>query len=154
MRTKTTSAVSLLIVLVLLLAACGGGGDQSSGNGDAQGGEQGGGEQQGGEEQQGGGEQQGGQQAGEADAEGAPQEKIAIGTIESVDPESRKVVLKPDFAAQGDQLTFNVRKNAEIRVNDQEAELSEVQQGQSAQIEYVTKNEVNRALSVEIVGGG
>jgi hypothetical protein len=70
-----------------------------------------------------------------------------------VQPEKRKVVLKPSFEAQGgDQITFNVRKNAEIRVNDQEAELSDIKSGQQAQIEYVTKNDVNRAVSVEIVG--
>ena len=152
MRTRVPSAALFLVFIGLLcglLAGCGGGESQSSGDGGSQGGEQQGGEQQGGEQQ--GGEQQ----AGEADAEGPSQEKIAIGTIESVDPESRKLVLKPDFEAQGgDQVTFNVRKNAEIRVNDQEAELSEVQQGQSAQIEYITKNEINRALAVEIVGGG
>jgi hypothetical protein len=70
-----------------------------------------------------------------------------------VKPDKRKVVLKPSFEAQGgDQITFNVRKNAEIRVNDQEAELSDIKPGQQAQIEYVTKNDVNRAVSVEIVG--
>jgi hypothetical protein len=153
-RTRVPSAALFLIILGLLcglLAGCGGGGeDQPSGNGEPQGGGQ---QQQGGDEQQQGGDEQ--QAAGEADGQGASQEKIALGTIESVDPESRKVVLKPDFEAQGgDQITFNVRKNAEIRVEDQEAELSDVQQGQSAQIEYVTKNEINRALAVEIVGGG
>jgi hypothetical protein len=152
LRTRVPPAALFLIVLGLLcglLAGCGGGGqDQPSGNGESQGGGE---QQQGDGEQQAGGEQQ---QAGEADGQGASQEKIALGTIESVDPESRKVVLKPDFEAQGEEITFNVRKNAEIRVEDQEAELSEVQQGQSAQIEYITKNEINRALAVEIVGGG
>jgi hypothetical protein len=146
-RTRTPSAALLLIVVGLLcglLAGCGGG--EQSGSGEQQQGDQGGGQQQ-----QGGGEQQ----PGEADAEGPSQEKVALGTIESVDPDRRRLVLKPSFEAQGgDQVTFNVRKNAEIRVNNQEAELSEVQQGQSAQVEYVTKNEINRALAVEIVGGG
>jgi hypothetical protein len=146
-RTRTPAAVPFVILLVFLLgflAACGGVGQ--SGNGESQGGEQ-----QGGGGQQGGGEQQ----AGEADGQGASQEKIALGTIESVDPENRKVVLKPEFEAQGgDQVTFKLRKNAEVRVNDQEAELADVQAGHSAQVEYVTKNEVNRAIAVEVVGGG
>ena len=69
-------------------------------------------------------------------------------------PDERKLVLKLSFEAQGgDQITFNVRKNAEIQVNDQGAELSELQSGQQAQVEYVTKNEVNRAISVQVVGG-
>ena len=79
---------------------------------------------------------------------------VSLGTIESVQPEERKLVLKPSFEAQGgDQITFNVRKNAEIQVKDQPAELSELQSGQQAQIEYVTKNDVNRAVSVQVVGG-
>jgi hypothetical protein len=143
-RTRVPAATLFSIVLVLLLgflAGCGGGGDQSGGSGS-----QGGGQQ--------GGEQGGGQQGGEAADEGPAQAKIALGSIESVQPEERKLVLKPSFEAQGgDQITFNVRKNAEIQVNDQEAELSELQTGPPAQVEYVTKNDVNRALAVHVVGG-
>jgi hypothetical protein len=134
-------------LLLGFLAGCGG--DQS-GSSESQGGGQQGGSEQGGGEQAGG---QGGEQGGEAADEGPAQAKIALGSIESVQPDKRKVVLKPSFEAQGgDQITFNVRKNAEIRVNDQEAELSDIKSGQQAQIEYVTKNDVNRAVSVEIVG--
>jgi hypothetical protein len=126
-----------LVVLTLLLgflAGCGGGGEQS-GSG----------------ESQGGGEQGGGEAANQQ----APQQKIALGTIKRVKPDRRKVVLKPTSEAQGgEQMTFNVRKNAEIRVNDQDGEMADIQSGQSAQIEYVTKNEVNRAVAVEIVGDG
>lgn len=148
MRTRAPAAMPFLILVLFLLgslAACGGG---QSGDGGSQGGEQQG--------EQGGDQQDGGQpQGGQAGGGGRPQQKIALGTIESVDPESREVVLAPDFEAQGgDQITFKLRKNAVVRVNDQEAELSEVQQGQSAQVEYVTRDDVNRALAVEIVGGG
>ncbi|MDQ3793810.1 MAG: hypothetical protein M3341_14570 [Actinomycetota bacterium] len=148
MRTRAPAAMPFLILVLFLLgslAACGGG---QGGDGGSQGGEQQG-EQVG--DQQDGGQPQGGQAGGG----GRPQQKIALGTIESVDPESREVVLAPDFEAQGgDQITFKLRKNAVVRVNDQEAELSEVQQGQSAQVEYVTRDDVNRASAVEIVGGG
>ena len=148
MRTRAPAAMPFLILVLFLLgslAACGGG---QSGDGGSQGGEQQG--------EQGGDQQDGGQrQGGQAGGGGRPQQKIALGTIESVDPESREVVLAPDFEAQGgEQITFKLRKNAVVRVNDQEAELSEVQQGQSAQVEYVTRDDVNRALAVEIVGGG
>ena len=154
MRTRVPAAVPFLIFLFLLgsLAACGGG--EGSGDGGSQGGEQQQG-QQGGEQQDGGQQQGGEQQAGQAGGQGGPQQKIALGTIESVDPEKREVVLKPDFEAQGgDQITFKLRKNAVVRVNDQEAELADVQQGQSAQVEYITRDGVNRASAVEIVGGG
>jgi hypothetical protein len=131
-----------LIALILLLAGCGGGGDQS-GNG--------GGGQQNDEQAQKGGEEQGGKAANQ----GAPQMKIALGTIESVQPDRRRVVLKPSTEVQGgEQMTFNVRKNAEISVNDQEAEMADIEAGQQAQIQYVTRNEVNRARAVQVVGGG
>jgi hypothetical protein len=150
-RTRVPAATLFSIVLVLLLGFLAGcGGDQSGGS-ESQGGGQQGGSEQGGGQQAGG---QGGEQGGEAADEGPAQAKIALGSIESVQPEERKLVLKPSFEAQGgDQITFNVRKNAEIQVNDQEAELSELQTGQQAQVEYVTRNDVNRALSVQVVGG-
>jgi hypothetical protein len=149
-RTRVPAATLFSIALVLLLGFLAGCGGDQSGSSESQGGGQQGGSEQGGGEQAGG---QGGEQGGEAADEGPAQAKIALGSIESVQPEKRKVVLKPSFEAQGgDQITFNVRKNAEIRVNNQEAELSDIKSGQQAQIEYVTKNDVNRAVSVEIVG--
>jgi hypothetical protein len=148
-RTRVPAATLFSIVLVLLLGFLAGCGGDQSGSGESQGGKQGGSEQGGGEQAGG----QGGEQGGEAADERPSQAKVALGSIESVKPDKRKVVLKPSFEAQGgDQITFNVRKNAEIRVNNQEAELSDIKPGQQAQIEYVTKNDVNRAVSVEIVG--
>jgi hypothetical protein len=142
-RTRIPAATLFSIVLVLLLGFLAGCGGDQSGSGESQGGGQ-----------QGGGEQGGGEQGGEAADEGPTQVKVSLGSIESVQPDERKLVLKPSFEAQGgDQITFNVRKNAEIQVKDQPAELSELQSGQQAQVEYVTKNDVNRAVSVQVVGG-
>jgi hypothetical protein len=151
-RTRVAAATLFSILLVLLLGFLAGCAGDQSGSGESQGGGKQGGSEQGGGEQAGG---QGGEQGGEAaDEEGPTQAKVALGSIESVQPDKRKVVLKPSFEAQGgDQITFNVRKNAEIRVNNQEAELSDIKSGQQAQIEYVTRRDVNRAVSVEIVGG-
>jgi hypothetical protein len=141
-RTRIPAATLFSIVLVLLLGFLAGCGGDQSGSGESQGGGK-----------QGGGEQ-GAKKGGEAADEGPTQAKVALGTIESVQPEERNLVLKPSFEAQGgDQITFNVRKNAEIQVKDQPAELSELQSGQQAQVEYVTKNDVNRAVSVQVVGG-
>ena len=150
MRTRVPAATLFSIALVLLLGFLAGCGGDQSGSSESQGGGQQGGSEQGGGEQAGG---QGGEPGGEAADEGPSQAKVALGSIESVQPDKRKVVLKPSFEAQGgDQITFNVRKNAEIRVNNQEAELSDIKSGQQAQIEYVTKNDVNRAVSVQVVG--
>jgi hypothetical protein len=145
-RTRILAATLFSIVLVLLLGFLAGCGGDQSGSGESQGGgQQGGGEQGGGE--------QGAKQGNKAADEGPSQAKVSLGTIDSVQPDKRKLVLKPSFEAQGgDQITFNVRKNAEIQVKDQPAELSELQSGQQAQVEYVTKNDVNRAVSVQVVG--
>jgi hypothetical protein len=141
-RTRIPVATLFSIVLILLLGFLAGCGGDQSGSGESKGGDQ-----------QGGGEQ-GAKQGGGAPDEGPSQAKVSLGTIESVQPDERKLVLKPSFEAQGgDQITFNVRKNAEIQVKDQPAELSELQSGQQAQIEYVTKNDVNRAVSVQVGGG-
>ena len=141
MRTRIPAATLFSIVLVLLLGFLAGCGGDQSGSGESQGGDQ-----------QGGGEQ-GNKQGGGAADEGPSQAKVSLGTIESVEPDERKLVLKPSFEAQGgDKITFNVRKNAEIQVKDEPAELSEIQSGQQAQVEYVTKNDVNRAVSVQVVG--
>jgi hypothetical protein len=141
-RTRIPAATLFSIVLVLLLGFLAGCGGDQSGSGESQGGGK-----------QGGGEQ-GAKKGGEAADEGPTQAKVALGTIESVQPEERNLVLKPSFEAQGgNQIAFNVRKNAEIEIKDQPAELSELQSGQQAQIEYITKNDVNRAVSVQVVGG-
>ena len=146
MRTRIPAATLFSIVLVLLLGFLAGCGGDQSGSGESQGGGQQGGGQQGGGEQ-------GTKQGGKAADEGPSQAKVSLGTIESVQPDERKLVLKPSFEAQGgNQITFNVRKNAEIQVKDQPAEISEIQSGQQAQVEYVTKNDVNRAVSVQVVG--
>jgi hypothetical protein len=146
-RTRIPAVTLFSIVLILLLGFVAGCGGDQSGSGESQGGDQQGGDQQG------GGEQGGGEQGGEAADKGPAHAKVSLGTIESVQPDKRKLVLKPSFEAQGgDQITFNVRKNAEIQVKDQPAELSELQSGQQAQVEYVTKNDVNRAVSVQVVG--
>jgi hypothetical protein len=142
MRTRIPSATLFLITLILLLAGCGGG-DQSGNGGEAQ---------KGGEEQA---QQGGGEQGGGAANQGPPQVKVALGTIESVQADNRMIVLKPSTEIQGgEQMTFNVRKNAEISVNDQAAELTDVEAGQQAQIQYVTRQEENRALAVQVVEGG
>jgi hypothetical protein len=141
MLARIPSLVLLLIVLAVLLAGCGGG--EQSGDGAQDGG---------------GGQQQAGEAAnqdGEAANQPAPQKKIALGTIRSVNVEARRVVLEPSTEQQGDgPLTFNVRKNAEISLDDQPAEMADIQSGQQAQIEYVTKNERNRAVAVRLISDG
>jgi ABC-type Fe3+-hydroxamate transport system substrate-binding protein len=140
MHLRGPSAALLFIASILLaglLAGCAGGGDQA-GNGGSQGGE---------------GEQ--GQAAqGEGTQANAVQVKIALGTIVSVKPDRRKIVLRPSTEQQGDRLVFKVVDDAVITLDDQPAEMADVQEGQQAQIEYITVNEQNRARRVELIAEG
>jgi ABC-type Fe3+-hydroxamate transport system substrate-binding protein len=124
-------------LLAGLLAGCAGGGDQAN-NGGEQGGE---------------GEQ--GQAAqGEGTQANALQFKIALGTIVSVKTDRRKIVLRPSTEQQGDRLVFKVVDDAVITLDDQPVEMADVQEGQQAQIEYITVNEQNKARVVELVDSG
>jgi len=125
------------ILLAGLLAGCAGGGDQAN-NGGAQGGEG----------------ERGQATQGEGTQANALQFKIALGTIVSVKTDRRKIVLRPSTEQQGDRLVFKVVDDAQITLNDQPAEMADVQEGLQAQIEYVTVNEQNRARVVELINSG
>jgi hypothetical protein len=125
------------ILLAGLLAGCAGGGDQA-GNGGSQGGE--------------GGQGQAAQ--GEGTQANALQFKIALGTIVSVKADRRKIILRPSTEQQGDRLVFKVVDDAVITLNDQPAEMADVQEGVQAQIEYITVNEQNKARVVELINSG
>jgi hypothetical protein len=147
MLARIPAIVLLLIVLALLgglLAGCGGGGQQS-GNGS-----QGGAQKQGGEAANQSSETT--NRSGEATHQPAPPKKVALGTIKSVNVENRKVVLEPSTKQQGNgPMKFNVRKNAEISLDNKPAEMTDIKAGLQAQIEYVTKREVNRATAVRLI---
>ncbi|HEX6710415.1 MAG TPA: hypothetical protein VF068_08775 [Rubrobacter sp.] len=135
MRLRESSAISLLIPLVFcvllagLLAGCGGGSDQSS---------------------NGGGDQEQ-KQKGEAAKKEPLQRKIAIGTVKGFHEDKRRISLRPTVKAQSDgPLAFKIRKNAKFTLDGKKAELGDIKEGQQAQIEYVVKNEVNRAVVVHL----
>ncbi len=132
MHTKAQPATFLLVILVILLAGCGGG---DGGSGGGSGGE---------EDKQGG-------QADQAKKD-APETKIALGTVKRVNYEKERLVIRP---SQGEGLmTFGIRQGARITVGDKEAELKDVKKGQQAQIEYIQKNELKRARSVQLFAAG
>ena len=132
MRLRETSAVSRILALVLslllvgLLAGCDGS-DQSGG----------------------------GQQEGKAGGGGAKKEKlsrkVAIGTVRAYKDDKRRLSLRPASEAQGKKpLGFKVRKNAQVTLDGDQAELGDIEEGQQAQIRYVVKNDVNRAIIVQL----
>lgn len=138
MRLRESPAISVLLSLALciLLAGCGGG---QSGSG---------------------GDDQGQEQNGEAAKKEPLQQKIAIGTIRSFKEDKRRISLRPAANAQSEKpLGFKVRKNASITLGGKKVELTDVKEGQQAQIEYVVQNNVNRAVAVHLFevqdsGGG
>jgi len=141
MHLRGPSATPFFIVPILLaaflLAGCGGGGDQSGNSGS-----------------QGGDGEQGEAPQGEATQGEAPQAKIALGRVIAAKPDRRKIILRPSTEQQGDRITFKVVDDAEISLNDQQAEMADVQEGQQAQITYVVTNEQNRARVVELISNG
>jgi hypothetical protein len=121
---------ALVVLTAGLLAGCGGGG-----------GDQSGGSQEGG----GGGEQQ------KQSKKEARETKIGVGNVISVKPDKRRMVVQPSQEAEdAEKIPINVRKNAEITLGGQKAEMADVAEGQQAQVEYVVKNDVNRAVSVQL----
>jgi hypothetical protein len=139
-RLRETSAVYLILPLVLsfvlagLLAGCGGGSDQS--------GDQSGGGQQ---------EKQEGKAGGEAAKKKPPQRLMVIGTVRAYKDDKRRLSLRPASDVQGEKpLGFKVRKNAEVTLDGEKAELSDIQEDQQTQITYVIKNKVNRAIVVHL----
>jgi len=131
-RLRETSAASRILTLVLslllvgLLAGCGGS-DQSGGS----------------------------QQEGKAGGEPAKKEKlsrkVAIGTVRAYKDDKRRLSLRPASEAQGDKpLGFKVRKKAQVTLDGDQADLEDIEEGQQAQIRYVVKNDVNRAIIVQL----
>lgn len=129
MLSRPRLIVPILALLAALPAGCGGG-EQSGG------------------QQEGGGGQQGQQQAPKKEAQ---ETRIAIGNVVSVQPDKRRMVVRPSQRVEGaEKIALNVRKTAEITLGGEKAEMGDIAEGQQAQAEYVVKNDVNRAVSVQL----
>lgn len=140
MRLRMSPAVSLFLPLVLFvglvgfLAGCGAGSGQSDG----------------GQEKK-----QESKSAGKAGGEAARKEplprKMAFGTVRAFKDDKRRLSLRPTVNAQGKKpIGFKVRKNAQITFAGKKAEQGEIKEGQQAQISYVVKEDVNRAVVVNL----
>ena len=119
----------LALLLAALLAGCGGG-EQSGGS------------------QEDGGDQGQDQQQSEKEAQ---ETKIAVGNVVAVQPDRRRMVVQPSQQAEGaEKVPINVRKTAEITLGGEKAEMGDIAEGQQAQARYIVKNDVNRAVSVQL----
>ena len=133
MLSRPRLIVPLLALLAALLAGCGGGDGQSGGS------------------QEGGG-QQGQQQESKKQAQ---ETKIAVGNVVSVKPDKRRMVVQPSREAEGtEKISINVRKTADITLGGEKAAMGDIAEGQQAQVQYIVKNDVNRAVSVQLFEAG
>ena len=143
-RPSTTLFLAGVILFAGLLVGCGGGGQSANGSQD---GESGGTKQQGGEAAK--------KEGNQAVKKARPRARIALGTVRSVNPESRELTLEPSAPAQGKgPIPFKIAKNATVTLDDKETELAQAGEGKQAQITYIVKNEVNVARQVALISGG
>ena len=143
-RPSTTLFLAGAILFAGLLVGCGGGGQSANGSQD---GESGGTKQQGGEAAK--------KEDNQAVKKARPRARIALGTVRSVNPESRELTLEPSAPAQGKgPIPFKIAKNATVTLDDKVTELAQAGEGQQAQITYIVKNEVNVARQVALISGG
>src|SRR5215207_9319712 len=87
----------------------------------------------------------------------APKKKILFGTVTFVNPKTEGFSVRPTIDEQGNKpVAFRLAKETSITLGGKEAKLEDMKKGQQAQVEYVERNERNRARSVRLfeVGGG
>ncbi|HZC85218.1 MAG TPA: hypothetical protein VE194_12365 [Rubrobacter sp.] len=102
----------------------------------------------------------GSQQDGGSKAEqgkNAPKKKILFGTVAFVNPKTGGFSVRPTIDEQGNKpVAFRLAHETSITLGGKEAKLDDMKKGQQAQVEYVERNERNRARSVRLfdTGGG
>jgi hypothetical protein len=79
------------------------------------------------------------------------QVKIALGKIVSADLETNRIIVDQH---KGRPMSFKVARRAAITLDGDAAELADINKGQQAQIQYVIKNERNRARKVDAFSAG
>jgi hypothetical protein len=143
MNTRGLSTVLFLATIVLiagLLAGCGGGDQSGSGS-----------------QQDGGSKAEQGKNAPVKQGKNAPKKKILFGTVTFVNPKTEGFSVRPTIDEQGNKpVAFRLAKETSITLGGKEAKLEDMKKGQQAQVEYVERNERNRARSVRLfeAGGG
>lgn len=136
MRLKWSSTVLLLALVVLLgvfAVACGEGS-----NGQSE-------KQQQEKQQQGKAPRE--REGGRTGKGTAPDRKIALGKAAGVNPENRRLILDQ---IKGRKMSFRIGLSTKITLDNKEAKLSDVKEGQQARITYIVKNELNRAREVDV----
>lgn len=142
MHPKGPSAAILLVMIFLtagLLVGCGGG-DQS-GSGSQQ-------------DEKAAPEKQDENAPEKKQAKNAPEKKTVLGTVAFVNPETEGFSVRPSTDQQGKKpVVFRLAYETKITLDGKEAKLEDMEKGQQAQVEYVVRNDRNRARSVKLFEG-
>ena len=143
MHPRELSTVLFLATIVLiagLLTGCGGGDQSGSGS-----------------QQDGGSKAEQGNNASKKRGKNGPKKKLLFGTVTFVNPKTEGFSVRPTIDEQGNKpVAFRLANETSITLGGKEAKLEDMKKGQQAQVEYVERNERNRARSVRLfeAGGG
>jgi hypothetical protein len=143
MHPRGLSTVLFLATIVLiagLLTGCGGGDQSGSGS-----------------QPDGGSKAEQSKNAPVEQGENAPKKKILFGTVTFVNPKTEGFSVRPTIDEQGNKpVAFRLANETSITLGGKEAKLEDMKKGQQAQVEYVERNDRNRARSVRLfeAGGG
>ena len=135
-----TTVLFLATIVFILITGCGGGDQSGSGS-----------------QQDGGSQAEQGQNASKKQGENAPKKKVVFGTVTFVNPKTEGFSVRPTIEEQGNKpLVFRLANETSITLDGNEAKMEDMKKGQQAQVEYVERNERNRARSVRLfeAGGG
>jgi hypothetical protein len=139
-RLSTVLFLVTIVLLAVLLSGCGGGDQSGSGS-----------------KQDGGSQAEQGNKAPVGQGENAPKKKILFGTVTFVNLKTEGFSVRPTIDEQGNKpVVFRLANESSITLGGKEAKLEDMKKGQQAQVEYVVRNERNRARSVRLfeAGGG
>ena len=145
---RITTVLFLATIVLILITGCGGGDQSGSGS-----------------QQDGGSQAEQGQNApkkqdenaSKEQGENAPKKKVVFGTVTFVNPKTEGFSVRPTIEEQGKKpVVFRLANETSITLDGNEAKLEDMKKGQQAQVEYVERNERNRARSVRLfeTGGG
>ncbi|HKH39033.1 MAG TPA: hypothetical protein VKA82_17920 [Rubrobacter sp.] len=137
---STVLFLATIVFIAGLLTGCGGGDQSGSGS-----------------QQDGGSKAEQGKNAPVEQGKNAPKKKIVFGTVKFVNPKTEGFSVRPTIEEQGKKpVVFRLANETSITLDGKEAKLEDMKKGQQAQVEYVERNERNRARSVKLfeAGGG
>jgi len=143
---STALYLAMIVLIAGLLAGCGGGDQSGSGS-----------QQDGGtktKQAKNAPKEQGGN-APKKQAKNAPEKKILFGIVTFVNPKTEGFSVRPTVNEQGKKpVVFRLAKETSITLGDEAAKLEDMKKGQQAQVEYVERNDRNRARRVRLFEGG